>query len=365
MNTEAAAEAAIPLQRKTILPDKRVRIAVVGLNFGRHIIQSELLTGSASEFFEIGAVCDQDAQRANEIGSSLGVKAYDSLDRLLADDTIPAVALYTGPGNRAELLGKIIRAGKDVMTTKPFEVDPDAADAVLREAHALGRVVHLNSPAPVLPPELAQIEQWRREFDLGRPVACRADTWIRYREVPDNTWYDDPERCPVAPVLRLGIYLINDLVTLFGKAERVQVLSSRLFTGRPTVDNAQLGIRFESGALANVFASFCINDGDHYRNSLVLNFENGTIYRNASPQRTKFGDAESVISLATCHNGRRTVTADVLLPPSGHYRWDIFHRAIMREVIPDLLPRYAVVEGLRLVRAMAVAERSGESVLVH
>lgn len=74
------------------------------------------------------------------------------------------------------------------------------------------------------------------------PLGARADIWASYREQADGTWYDDPQKCPVAPVFLLGIYLINDLIQLFGPVRDVQVLQSRLSTGRPTADNGQLSL---------------------------------------------------------------------------------------------------------------------------
>jgi predicted dehydrogenase len=346
MNEESAAETRVP-------------IGVVGLNFGRHIVKDQLCSGRGAPFFKVAALCDVDEAKVAEQAASLGVKAYTSLEALIGDPGIPAIALYTGPNGRAGLLRKIIRAGKDVMTTKPFENDPEAALAVLKEARELGRTIHLNSPAPVLPPDLAQIREWQEEYQLGQPVACRADVWVRYHEKADGSWYDDPLKCPVAPVLRLGIYPINDLVALFGEAEAVQVLSSRIFTGRPTADNAQLGIRFKSGALACIYASFCVEDGDQYRNSLVLNFENGTIYRNAGPVRAEPLDEQSHLSLVIRKDGRRRLAAQASVPASGEYRWDVFHRAIRGETIAEPAPISDIVSGLKIIRAMSEAERNG------
>ena len=51
------------------------------------------------------------------IAERLGVKAYTDLDELVADPDIPAIGLFTGPVGRADLVRRIIRAGKDVMMT--------------------------------------------------------------------------------------------------------------------------------------------------------------------------------------------------------------------------------------------------------
>lgn len=344
---------------------ERIPIGVVGLRFGRHMLEYHLLAGPGSSFFQPVAVCDLDAVAAADIAARHGLKAYPALDALLADQAVRAVALFTGPAGRAETVRRIVRAGKDVMTTKPFDLDPDATLDVLREAKRLGRVVHLNSPAPVLPPDLLRIRRWQQQYDLGRPLAARFETWANYREQPDGGWYDDPARCPVAPIFRLGIYGINDLVQFFGEGEAVQVMHARLFTRRPTPDHAQLGIRFKGGGLACVFASFCVADGIPYPDRLDLNFERGSIYRATDhwqgtgrfddPRDTILnlvagrGVIESVRETATFHNSR-----------SGDYQWETFYRAIRGEKIEEDVTPEQIAAAVRIIRAMARAEASGQ-----
>jgi predicted dehydrogenase len=336
------------------MPAERLKIGIVGLRFGKHIADT-LRAPPASDLLELAALCDMDAARCREVAAPLGLPAFDSLDALLSESGIPAIGLFTGPAGRADLIRRCVRAGKHVMTTKPLELDADAALAVLEEAAALGRAVHLNSPAPVLPDDLRQIIAWRNEHDLGRPVGARADVWASYRERPDGSWYDDPARCPAAPIYRLGIYLINDLVTLFGAPRRVTLLESRLRTGRPTADNAQLGIEFACGAIANVFASFCVEDGDHYRNGLTLNYENGTIYRNVGPER---GGAAAELSLVRPAGGRRQCVARAAVAgASGEYRWDLFCRAARGERLDGALAAPDLVAGVRVIRMMMAEGR--------
>lgn len=335
--------------------NERIPIGIVGLNFGRHIVET-LVSKSASRLFHIAAVCDQDRPKADMYAEQTGARAYYDLDQLLVDASIPAIGLFTGPVGRAALIERCIHAGKHVLTTKPFEADPSAALAVLREARQLGRAVHLNSPSPELPGDVAQIRDWRQEFDLGHPVACRADVWCSYNESADGSWYDDPEKCPTAPIFRLGIYLINDLVRLFGPARQVQVLQSRLLTGRPTADNAQLGILFESGAIANIFASFCINDGDHYRNGLTLNFERGTVYRNVGP---RWGGRDYELSLVMSGSAGREIVAETVVRKedgTGTYQWEVFARACRGEHLHDAVTPEQLVDGLRVLQAMARAD---------
>ncbi len=343
--------------------DPRPTIAVVGLRFGRHIVE-QVAAGSGRPHLRLVGLCDLERDKAEALSVQHGgVPVYASLDAILADPAIRTVGLFTGPVGRAELLRKIICAGRDVITTKPFELDVAAAEAVLREAAERGRVIHLNSPNPGTSPDLAQILRWQEELQLGRAVAARAETWVSYREQPDGSWYDDPQRCPVAPLFRLGIYLINDLVRLMGRVQRVSVFSSRIFTGRPTPDNAQLSLMFESGALANILASFCVRDGDHYRNSLTVNYADGTVYREVGPHRQVSADAAELTAVVA--DGppdalRRRVAASACLPmASGRYDWEGFARAVNREAGAPGYTFEHILEPIRVIGAMAEAERTG------
>lgn len=335
----------------------RPGIGVVGLNFGAHVVRNELLAGPGARFFKLVAVCDQDRPKAEAMAAELGIRPYGDLEALLADPAVEVVGLYTGPAGRADLLRRIIRADKDVMTTKPFELDADAGLAVLREARALGRVIHLNSPSALPASDLRQILAWRDRYDLGQPVACRMEAWAPYFEKADGSWYDDAQRCPVAPVFRIGIYLVNDLLTLLGEPECVTVLSSRIRTGRPTADNGQLSLRFRNGALANVFASLCVGDGQSWRNTATVNYERGTIYRNPPPSPR--ASPTQLLLVRDEGKGAAVAARAELQDYSGMYDWESFHRAVRGEPLPGELTPEQIVLGIRVIHAMARAEQSG------
>ena len=336
----------------------RISLGLVGLNFGRWIVLNHLLAESGSRYFHLAALCDANLAKLDNLKTELGPrftgKTYTSLDEMLDNPEIRVVGLFTGPVKRAELIRKIIRKGKDVITTKPFELDAEAALAVLKEARELGRVVVLNSPAPVLRPDFAKIFEWQKTHRLGQAVAARAEATASYAEKADGSWYDQQELCPVAPIFRIGIYLINDLCNFFHDPESVFVQHSRIRTGRPTPDNAQMGIRYRNGALANVFASFCVEDGDWYRNSLILNFEHGTVYRDVGPVRTN----PSRLTLIKCGAGEKRAIVDEveITQASDSYPWNHFHDMIKGHTPPNMTSPEQIVEGIRIVNAMSRAE---------
>jgi predicted dehydrogenase len=344
----------------------RISLGLVGLNFGRWIVLDHLLAEPAFRYFHLAALCDANLVRLDNMKAELGArftgKTYTSLDEMLDNPEIRVVGLFTGPVKRAELIRKIIRKGKDVITTKPFELDAEAALAVLKEAGELGRVVVMNSPAPVLRPDLAKIFEWQKTHRLGQAIAARTEVTVSYSEKTDGSWYDKQELCPVAPIFRIGIYLINDLCNFFHDPESVFVQHSRIRTGRPTPDNAQMGIRYRNGALANVFASFCVEDGDWYRNSLTLNFERGTVYRDVGPVRSN----PSRLTLVNCGAGeKRTIVDEVEInQASDFYSWNHFHDIIKGHTPPNVTSPEQIVEGIRIVNAMSRAELANGMAIV-
>jgi len=338
---------------------KKFSIGIVGLSFGRYIVQ-QLRTGDPGKYFQLAAVCDVDETKLAKVAEESQARAVPNLDILLRDPALDVIGLFTGPAGRGDLIRRILLAGKHVLTTKPFELDPEEAQRVLQEARQRGLVVHLNSPPPTLPADLAVILAWQDQYELGRPVGCRADVWASYQENAAESWLDDPKRCPVAPILRLGIYLINDLIRLFGQASKVSVMQSRLRTGRTTSDNAQLSIAFRNNALANIFASFCIDDTQPYANALTVNYERGTIYRNVGPIESDSGKNRISLCLVTRDtDGVRVVQRREIEETGGQYQWEALHRAIQRLPLENETSPETVVEGIRVIQAMAKAERSG------
>ncbi|MDR1190354.1 MAG: Gfo/Idh/MocA family oxidoreductase [Verrucomicrobiales bacterium] len=339
--------------------NKPLPLVIVGLSFGRHILTT-LNEPEVAKRFKLAGVCDLRKNVADEEAAKYNVRAYYSLDEVLRDDSVAVVGLYTQPVGRAGLVREIIRAGKDVMTTKPFELDYPATAEVLREAQRLNRVVHLNSPGPQPTPEIQQIQDWIKTHDLGRLVGIKAEVWSSYFDQADGSWMDDPRLCPGGVMMRLGIYLINDIIQLAGAVDQAQLVTSRVRTGRPTPDNAMLTLAFTSGTLASVYASFCIDDGDWYSNGLALHFERGSIYRNigVADLSPKMGNSSIALVMADTskpfdeHISRVVERQVIRDEASGQYQWEEFYQAVVNRVTISDEYVWRIMEGVRILNCM-------------
>lgn len=324
---------------------EKIKCVVVGLNFGKWVIDNELLEGKGKDYIDFYGVCDLNQQKAQEFAQKYGVKYYAEYDQVLADQDVEAVILITGPIGRAALVKKAILAKKPVMTTKPFDISSQQTLEVLRLAEKEKIPVFMNSPTPVAKDEIRVIENWIRKYNLGRPVSYYAETYCSYWEQPDGSWYDDPKKCPVAPIYRLGIYLLNDLCRFFSPAEKIQVLQSRLHTKRPTVDNAQLSILHKDGTIGTVFASFCIDDLQYYRCSMQLHFEKGTIYKNVGP---KVGE-EISMQLVTNQDGVMKQIEQRVVNEGAGYLWDVFYQGVRNTLDTPTISPEQVASVIRII----------------
>lgn len=350
---------------------KKVNVAVVGLNFGRKLIDRHLLRGKGAQYFHLSAVCDHRKKLSDAAAAVYGVKAYYKLEDLLKDDEIPVIVLVTGPDGRADLLRQIIHAGKDCMTTKPFELDAAKAASVLAEARALGRFIHLNSPPPVDTLDFQKIREWREKYDLGMAVGGHHESWYKAVEEADGCWYDDPATCPAAPIIRLGIYGVNDLLRILGEPGEIQVMQTRLFTGRPTADYARMSIKFKSGAIADTLDGY-VTSPERHESSLILYFERGTIYRNPPmlPGNSIRYDTVDSTYLCLCmgdkSDGMPIETVRIKNEElSLGYKWDVFHKAVTTRQRPDgETPDDVIINSLRIFGAIREASETGTTVKI-
>ena len=337
---------------------EKIGIGLVGLRFGAQVLKEQILTGPGAPYFEVRGVCDREQPLLEAVSGRHGLPGYRELASLLQDESIRVIGLFTPPGGRARMIHHVLDTGRHVMTTKPFERDAAAALEVLKRAARSRLAVFMNSPGPIDAPDIACMKQWQQTYQLGRITSLRGETWCSYREQADGTWYDDPVLCPVAPVFRLGIYAINDFLALMrGQSDPagIQVMQSRVFTQRPTPDQALLNIKFEDGTLGNIFSSFCIDDHHRYPDSLRIGFERGSIERMDLPSPSAIAH-EFALVLHTADG--EEVRATFAKPLGAHYPWEALHRYIQTgENQWDKSPE-DVAMGIAIIEAMARSSSS-------
>jgi predicted dehydrogenase len=103
----------------SVVTNKRLRVGVIGL--GR-VSDSHLAGLAAYERAELVAVCDIDVDRVEAVAAAYGVTPHTSVDRLLADPEVDAVAILLPHPLHHPVAKAALEHGKHIAVEKPFTV---------------------------------------------------------------------------------------------------------------------------------------------------------------------------------------------------------------------------------------------------
>ena len=211
----------------------RVRIGVIGAG-GLGIHHVRILRDMQGPDF-VG-FHESRADRAAQVATELGVRAYQTLDALLADVDAVTIVVPT-PGHYA-VAQQVLSRGIHAMIEKPLAASLDEADAMVALAREHGAIL-----------QTGHVERFNRAIRAALPFVDAPRFIESDRLSPFN-----PRGSDVAVVLDLMIHDIDLVHTLVGgKASSVSAVGVPVLT--PFVDIANARLTFDSGAVANITAS--------------------------------------------------------------------------------------------------------------
>ncbi len=181
-------------------------------------------------------IYDVDEARAAQVSAELGVRAFSSLDGLLAEVEAAVVAVPTT--RHAEVALAALERGVHLLIEKPIAPSLEEADRIVDAADARGLLV-----------ATGHVERFN-----GALRACEAylegPRFVEsHRLAPFN-----PRGTDVAVVLDLMIHDIDLVLGLVGEeVDTVHAIGVPVLTGSTDIANARLS--FAGGAVANITAS--------------------------------------------------------------------------------------------------------------
>lgn len=144
LKSAAAAEVAAPeLPYRPPLPQRyKPRIALVGAGG----ISAAHLDAYRSAGFDVAVICSRTRANAGKRRDAYfpAAEATDDIQSTLARDDIQVVDLTPHPPERLPLIETALRAGKHVLSQKPFVLDLDAGARLADLADEKGRVLAVN-----------------------------------------------------------------------------------------------------------------------------------------------------------------------------------------------------------------------------
>ncbi|MVZ98467.1 Gfo/Idh/MocA family oxidoreductase [Sphingorhabdus sp. IMCC26285] len=237
---------------------------------------SEILGNGLIDGARLNAVCDIQAERADEMSQKFGIKAYHSLEEMLHSDDIDVVSILTPSGMHAEHAIAAANAGKHVVVEKPMALRLEDADAMIaacdkaRVKLFIVKQNRLNVP----------VVKAREALDLGRFGKLVLGT-VRVRWRRDQSYYNqDSWRGTWA---QDGGVLANqashhvDLLEYFmGDVVSVHARATRTLVDIEAEDTAIATLEFANGALGIVEATNAARPKD-LEGSLSILGEGGTV----------------------------------------------------------------------------------------
>lgn len=250
---------------------ERMKIGIIGCG----TISGAYFGGAQkTDVLEIKSCADIRMEAAQSVAEKYGCQAA-SVDELLADEEIELVVNLTIPKAHAEVGLATLEAGKHTYSEKPFSVDIESGQNLLKKAAEKGLRVGC-APDTFLGAGIQTSRKVLDEGAIGRPIAGTAFMCGHGHECwhPSPAFYYDVGG---GPMLDMGPYYITALVNILGPVKRVAGITTKAFEERIATSDAASGqripvkttthltgaIEFANGAIITMIMSF-----DMWRHSL-------------------------------------------------------------------------------------------------
>jgi predicted dehydrogenase len=155
-----------------------MKIGVIGCGY---VFDHYMTTLVKHPRLDIAGVTDRNAERAAAVGACYGLHVYDSVDDILADDSIGIIANFTSIESHNAISTAALKAGKHVYSEKPLVTDMKQACALAKLAADKGLRLSC-APSNALS---ATVQTLWKAVDDG----AVGDVRIVYAEFDDNPVY--------------------------------------------------------------------------------------------------------------------------------------------------------------------------------
>ena len=193
----------------------------------RHI--PEYADNSAAE---LTAFYNPTVSRAEDMAKKYGGRVYESVDELLADDSIDAVSVCSANYSHAEIAIKALRAGKHVLCEKPMATTLADCEKMVAAAKQSGKRLmigqnqrlakaHMKAKELIDGELIGSVVTFRTAFGHGGP-----ETWSI--KPGNDTWFFDKTKAVMGVMADLGIHKTDLLRYLLG--QDVVKTTARLMT---------------------------------------------------------------------------------------------------------------------------------------
>ena len=214
---------------------------------------------------ELCVAVGRNREAAQGLATETGATLYESVDAMLADESVDAVDICVPNHLHREFAERAFAAGKHVMCEKPIALTLDDADAMIASAEAADKILFV---AHILRfwPECVRTKEWLDADPNRRPALITARRLVSLLAATTgcDRWRHDPVRSGGA-VIDLQIHDIDFFNWLLGEPTRVTSHGVRSADG--AISHIWTALDYPGGVKAFVEASFMFKG-----NPLVIDF---------------------------------------------------------------------------------------------
>lgn len=339
----------------------RTRIAIVGLGMAVAPHARGLL--DLSDQVEVAHAFAPSPARRAAFAERFPFPTCDSLDTILADDSVAAVAVLTPASTHRDIGLACARAGKHVLMEKPLDIATDRAVALVEGCRAAGVTLGVVLQHRFRPAAL-RLAELLASGALGRIAGCSA----AIRLWRPQAYYDEPGRGSFARdgggvLISQGIHTLDLMLSLAGPIETVTGFAATTPVHRmETEDMVCAAVRFANGAIGVIDATTAAYPG--FAEEIALTCENGTALLRGSELLVRFQDGRA-----------EAIAPDRSAGGAGADPMDFphdYHRAVMADFIAAIregrAPKVTGAEALkvhRLIDALIETGRTGAPTAVR
>lgn len=229
----------------------KIKIGLYGSN--GHQIQNKLINHPLAELV---AVAELDAKSKSEINNYHNkIKYYNTLDELLADDSIDLISLCS-PIRRQQARDavKCLKRGKHVYAEKPCAMSEEELDLIIKTAKDTGKCFHEMAGTAFEQPYLA-MQQIVKSGEIGTVVQVFAQKSYPYYEGrPQNEDIDGGLIC------QNGVHALRFIEHVAGQ-KIIDISAVQTKLGNPYIDGglmmaASLIMTLENGGVASAVVNY-------------------------------------------------------------------------------------------------------------
>ena len=254
-----------------------LKVAVVGLG---NIGNTHADVYAADDLAELVAVCDIIPERADKAAAKHGVKAYYSVQEMLAAEKLDAVSVASAGvengGDHYVPVMECLDAGLHVLGEKPISNEIERAREMVAKAQEKGVYFGINLNHRFVPPA-AKAKAWIDEGKIGELLLINMTMWIGN---PNNS-------SPWFHLRALHPHSLDIMRYFCGDVTRVHAFLNKA-PGRVCYSNAQINLEFANGVVGHLTGSYDTNPRHNLERCEILGTEGRIVLDNLYEELTLY-----------------------------------------------------------------------------